>query len=205
MFLLNSCLGQFSAARFPGRPFSLSYGTILPSSLAMLLPPALGFSPFPPVSVFGTGPWYAIAAFPGRHSSHFATSYFAPLNASASDRGFASCLAPALAPVFPLPACLLCLRPHISGTMEYRNFNLLSIDYALKPRLRSRLTQSRQALLWKPWIFGQQDSHLFLATHSGILSLHRSTAPLGTASPLCKCSPTTLLSFRSVHGFGVVF
>ncbi len=36
-------------------PLSLSYGAILPSSLTMLLPPALGFSPHPPVSVYGTG------------------------------------------------------------------------------------------------------------------------------------------------------
>ena len=31
----------------------------------MLLPPALGFSPHPPVSVCGTGAWHAIAAFLG--------------------------------------------------------------------------------------------------------------------------------------------
>ena len=31
----------------------------------MLLPPALGFSPHPPVSVYGTGTWYTIAAFLG--------------------------------------------------------------------------------------------------------------------------------------------
>ena len=49
-------------------------------------------------------------------------------------------------------------------------FYLLPIDYAFRPRLRSRLTQGRSALPWKPWIFGQEDSHLFLATHSGILS-----------------------------------
>ena len=42
--------------------------------------------------------------------------------------------------------------------------------YAFLPRLRSRLTQGRSALPWNPWIFGQEDSHLFLATHSGILS-----------------------------------
>ena len=29
----------------------------------MLLPPALGFSPHPPVSVYGTGTYYTIAAF----------------------------------------------------------------------------------------------------------------------------------------------
>ena len=65
MFLLNSCLGLFSAASVRRRPFSRSYGAILPSSLTMLLPPALGFSPHPPVSVFGTGARVAIAAFLG--------------------------------------------------------------------------------------------------------------------------------------------
>jgi hypothetical protein len=55
--------------------------------------------------------------------------------------------------------------------------NLLSIGYAFRPRLRSRLTQSRSALLWKPRIFGREDSHLTLATHSGILSSQHSTAP----------------------------
>ena len=36
-------------------PFSRSYGVNLPSSLTMLLPSALGFSPHLPVSVCGTG------------------------------------------------------------------------------------------------------------------------------------------------------
>ena len=35
----------------------------MPSSLTTLLPPALGFSPHPPVSVYGTGTYEAIAAF----------------------------------------------------------------------------------------------------------------------------------------------
>ncbi len=63
MFLLNSCLSHFSAASLTWRPFSRSYGAILPSSLTTLLPPALGFSPHPPVSVYGTGTYKAIAAF----------------------------------------------------------------------------------------------------------------------------------------------
>ena len=63
MFLLNSCLGHFSAACLRRRPFSRSYGAILPSSLTMLLPPALGYSPHPPVSVYGTGPNGTIADF----------------------------------------------------------------------------------------------------------------------------------------------
>ena len=55
MFLVNSCLGLFSAAPRRELPFSRSYGVILPSSLTTLLPLALGFSPHLPVSVCGTG------------------------------------------------------------------------------------------------------------------------------------------------------
>ena len=56
-------MGQFSAAGSHRHSFSRSYGVILPSSLTMLLPSALGFSPHPPVSVYGTGTIYTIAAF----------------------------------------------------------------------------------------------------------------------------------------------
>jgi hypothetical protein len=73
VFLLNSCLGQFSAAWLPRHPFSRSYGVILPSSLTMLLPSALGFSPHPPVSVYGTGTIKTIAAFLGSQLTHFPT------------------------------------------------------------------------------------------------------------------------------------
>ena len=71
--------------------------------------------------------------------------------------------------------CSLC--PHSSDNIWCRNINLLSIDYAVRPRLRSRLPQGRSALPWNPWIFGLEDSHLYLATHSGILSSQRSAAP----------------------------
>ena len=55
MFLVNSCLGQFSATNSRWHPFSRSYGVNLPSSLTTLLPMALGSSPHLPVSVCGTG------------------------------------------------------------------------------------------------------------------------------------------------------
>ena len=48
-------------------------------------------------------------------------------------------------------------------------------------------------LYLKPWIFGLEDSHLYLATHSGILSSMQSTAPYGTASPRMQCSSTNVL------------
>ena len=170
MFLLNSFLSLFSAATSLWHPFSRSYGVILPSSLTMLLPPALGFSPHPPVSVYGTGPYGAIAAFLDSQLTSFATLSFATRHGSALWHGFSCATAPPLVPGFPFPALALCLCPHSSVHMEYRNLYLLSIDYGFRPRLRSRLTQSRSALLWKPWIVGLKDSHLHLATHSGILS-----------------------------------
>ena len=166
MFLLNSCLSLFSAAHLRGLPLSRSYGDILPSSLTMLLPSALGFSPHPPVSVYGTGYAYAIVAFLGSHIWCFTTNSSFPL----------------AGPDFPFPAHPFCLRPHSSDMHKCRNINLLSIDYAVWPRLRSRLPQGRSALPWNPWIFGLEDSHLHLATHSGILSSQRSAAPYGTVS-----------------------
>ena len=45
----------------------------MPSSLTILLPPALGFSPHPPVSVYGTGTVQTIAAFLGSRLTHFPT------------------------------------------------------------------------------------------------------------------------------------
>ena len=99
----------------------------------------------------------------------------------------------------PSPACagssvsrhiLLRMRPRSSVMTQYRNVNLLSIGYASRPRLRPRLPQGRSALPWKPWIFGRKDSHLPLATHSGILSSRPSTPPPGGASSWRQCSST---------------
>ncbi len=42
----------------------------------------------------------------------------------------------------------------------YRNINLLSIDYAFRPRLRVRLTLGGFTVPRNPWVFGEQDSHL---------------------------------------------
>ena len=123
--------------------------------------------------------------------------HFAPRHAFGSCSGFAGCTPPSLAPVFPFPAHALPMRPHSSVYMRYRNLNLLSIGYVLRPLLRPRLTQSRSALLWKPWIFGREDSHLSLATHSGILSSIHSTAPSGTASLRIQCSSTNVFRHSS--------
>ena len=175
----------------PWRPFSRSYGAILPSSLAMLLPPALGSSPCPPVSVCGTGTWRSIAAFLGTRTACFATPIFAPRRGTGLSRGAFPPrgllrLRRALRP----PAHAPRMRPHSSAATQYRNLRLSSIGYALRPRLRPRLPQGRTASPWKPWASGRGDSHPPLATHSGILPSCRSTPPHGRASLRQQCSPT---------------
>ena len=59
---------------------------------------------------------------------------------------------------------------------RYGNINPLSIDYACRPRLRSRLTQGRLAWPWNPWSFGGRVSHPSFATHACILTRVASTA-----------------------------
>ena len=95
----------------------------------------------------------------------------------------------------------------------YGNINPLAIDYAFRPRLRSRLTLSRRTLLRKPWTIGGGDSHPSFVTHAGILTSqasttgfrrrfaglrtlsYRSTDPEGTDEPtasVASLSPVTL-------------
>ncbi len=70
----------------------------------------------------------------------------------------------------------------------YGNINPLSIDYALRPRLRSRLTQGGLAWPWNPWSSGGRVSHPAFATHACILTRTTSTA----RSPCCFPGGTTL-------------
>ena len=116
MFLLNSCLGLFSATYSRRHPLSLSYGVNLPSSLTTLLPSALGFSPHPPVSVYGTGIHGTIVAFLDSSLRCFPTSFRSALR----HRFF-----------LPRLICSTCV-PTCSDHIWCRNINLLSIDYALR-------------------------------------------------------------------------
>src|ERR671917_990739 len=66
----------------------------------------------------------------------------------------------------------------VTDAAWYGNINPLAIDYAFRPRLRSRLTLSRQTLLRNPWAIGGGDSHPSFVTHAGILTSRASTAGL---------------------------
>src|SRR5487761_1082318 len=74
---------------------------------------------------------------------------------------------------------------HVSG---YGNINSLSIDYACRPRLRSRLTLGGLACPRNPWSFGGGVSHPSFATHACILTRVASTA----GSLRCFSRHTTL-------------
>ena len=74
----------------------------------MLLPPALGFSPHPPVSVYGTGMYHTIAAF--LDSWNHTLRYFSSLRVTSSD-----CTA-------DLPAVLLPRLPRYSHSRDVLSF-----------------------------------------------------------------------------------
>ena len=128
MFLLNSRLGLFTAAPQRGRPFSRSYRTILPSSLAMNHSSALGYSPRLPVSVYGT--------------VCFTRYFLEPLTYFRFDRSLGS--------------AYISVSTQASGrsvtfvVSRYRNINLFPIRYPFRVFLRDRLTLNRLALFRKP-------------------------------------------------------
>ena len=131
---------------------------------------------------------------------------FSPYHTSVHLDGFAYHGTFVLRPVFPFPALTILLCPHSSVCIRYRIFYLFSIDYVFRPRLRSRLTQSRSALLWKPWIFGLEDSHFYLATHSGILSSVSSIVASASTSSYRRMLPYQCFhSIASVVCFSPVY
>ena len=54
-------------------------------------------------------------------------------------------------------------------SLRFRNINLIPIDYAFQPHLRSRLSLRRLTLRRNPWTFGENVSHIlyrYLCQHS---------------------------------------
>jgi hypothetical protein len=101
------------------------------------------------------------------------------------------------------PADLSLLRYPFVQThhRQFRNFNLIPITYAFRPRLRGRLTLSGLALLRKPWVFGGEVSRLssrYSYRHNLFHFVQRSlrtTFALQWNAPL----PSRL---RKIHSFG---
>ncbi len=81
-----------------------------------------------------------------------------------------------------------CASPwaHMLG---YGNINPLSIDYACRPRLRSRLTLGGLAWPRNPWSSGGRVSHSAFATHACILTPAPSTTGFRRGFPGCRTLP----------------
>ena len=139
MFLVNSCLGLFTAACLSRHPFSRSYGVILPSSLTMLLPPALGFSPHPPVSVYGTGTIRTIAAFLGSSLTGFPTFISVRVTSSPCMADLpairVSCLHWFFHPQLRLSLCVPTVLSYCSTGISTCCPSATSLDLALGPDL----------------------------------------------------------------------
>src|SRR4029079_8919037 len=122
-----------------------------------------------------------------------------------SSRIFLGALATHLPPLYRRRGSLSLPRPPIghSGQTRYGNINPLAIDYAFRPRLRSRLTLSRRTLLRKPWTIGGGDSHPSIVTHAGILSSSHSTGAHAPASRDWNALlPRTEPAGLCTHSFG---
>ena len=129
VFLINSRLGLFTEAVFLQRPFSRSYGAILPNSLTMNRSSALGYSPRPPVSVYGTGctSRYFLEQFSEDYHSSRNLRVLSLLYAGSTYYSVSTHL---LQSFVTFIEC------------RYGNINPFAIHYPLRVRVRSRLTLS---------------------------------------------------------------
>ena len=186
-----------------GRPFSRSYGAILPSSLTRVLPIALVFSTHPPVSVLVRARFASLDAFLEGMAS--GTS---PIGSDSRLRLTSRIYLRSTLRGYPRTTIawdsLAYLVPPsvIAANTWYRNINRLSIAYAFRPRLRSRLTLSRLALLRNPWAFGGGVSHPSFVTHASILSSQPSTTGLRRRFAGLRMLPYHSALAREVRGFG---
>jgi hypothetical protein len=175
----------------------------LPSSLTRVSSIALVFSTRPPVSVLVRARGPSLGAFLGGMVSG-TSDVTSPHPVSALMAGFRpaglrSCPSttngwdPLSYPVLPSV---------ITVPTWYGNINPLSIAYAFRPRLRSRLTLRRLALLRNPWAFGGGvSSPLFRYScqHSHSRCLHGwVTPPLQSASGRSPTTPARPESAASV-------
>ena len=161
----------------------------MPSSLTILLPSALGFSPHPPVSVCGTGTYKTIAAF--LDSQGPGLPYLCSVRVTSSDRAadLPTALLPRLHRDFhsriPFPVCVPTVL-FICGTGISTCYpSTTSFDLALGPDLPEQISFTLESLDIRPGGFSPPSRYsfrhsLFLKVHSSLSVLLRSfkNAPL---------------------------
>ena len=144
----------------------------------------LGFSPHPPVSVYGTGPTAlndtliflqvclpALSARPKTHGTVGFQSPYGLQRAIPSARGSVTSRSQGI------PQC------------EYRNINRFIIRFASRLLLSPRLTLIRLTLFRKPGVFGVRISILIIVTYAYIFLSARSSIPHSTPSTLSGMLP----------------
>ena len=184
MFLVNSRLDHFSAPSARRVPFSRSYGVNLPSSLAVIHSSTLGFSPHPPVSVYGTGPIALIDPL------IFLQACLPALSDCPKTLGTVGFQSPyGLQPSIPSDGGSVTSRSLLFLQCEYRNINRSVIRFASRLHLSSRLTLSRLTLLRKPGVFGVNISIFIIVTYAYIFFSGRSSTPHSAPSRLTGMLP----------------
>ena len=88
-----------------------------------------------------------------------------------------------------------------------RNVDLLSIIYALRPRLRSRLTLGGRTFPRKPWVYGEPEFnrlYRYSCLHSHFWTLQfQSPSTFAASRTLPYHSPPA--NRRRIHSFGTTF
>ena len=163
MFLVNSCLGLFTAA-----PFGAPLLPKLRGQLAEFLnnPSPVGLRILSSSTCVGLryGHLSIHRSFSRLTASRTSLLYFSPLRPAQPTAGF----------------CYLKVSFRFK-VRWLRNFYRMCIDYALRPRLSSRLTLGGLALPRKPWTYGGDVFHVSLVTHASIRTSMQST----DGHPLC--------------------
>ena len=154
VFMLNSCLDLFSAPHLTGDPFSRGYRVNLPSSLTVSLSSALVYSTRLRVSVCGTGTsevmFSGFSWEPDYHRYSIARG-LSILSASARQADLPTRRLPTSFNLrFRRQAGVSLLRLHIAPISSNGIFTVSSIGYAVRLRLRARLTLIRLALIRNP-------------------------------------------------------
>ena len=155
----------------------------------------LGFSPHPPVSVYGTG----------RLALHekmiFLQVWLPALSGCPRTPGTVGFQSPyGLQRAIPSARGSVTSRSHLFLQGEYRNVNRFAIGFASRLLLSPRLTLIRLTLFRKPGVFGVRISILIIVTYAYIFFSRRSSRTHVPPSTLSRMLPyhawlTRVLSF----------
>src|SRR5699024_10396477 len=139
-------------------------------------------------------PAISLEVFLGSVESRTSVLYFLPRHRSGLLNGFACSTPSLLGRTLPSVRFFILLRHPIAQTIArwYRNINLLSIAYAFRPQLRSRLTLSGRTFLRNPRLSVKEILTLFSLLIPAFSLLTRSTSPHGPASLHVERSPTAV-------------